>query len=38
MLVKVYIVEAVNKQCVFELFKRFRDGKEYVEDEHGGIS
>ncbi|GBL80160.1 hypothetical protein AVEN_29145-1 [Araneus ventricosus] len=33
MLVKVYGVEAVNKKCVFEWFKRFRDGKEDVEDE-----
>ncbi|GBM74333.1 hypothetical protein AVEN_122145-1 [Araneus ventricosus] len=30
MLVKV---DAVSKKCVFEWFKRFRDGKEDVEDE-----
>ncbi|GBO27984.1 hypothetical protein AVEN_214961-1 [Araneus ventricosus] len=30
MLVKV---DAVSKKCVFERFKRFRDGKEDVEDE-----
>ncbi|GBN39910.1 Putative uncharacterized protein FLJ37770 [Araneus ventricosus] len=37
MLVKVYGVEAVRKKCVFEWFKRFRDGKEDVEDEpHSG--
>ncbi|GBM28808.1 Putative uncharacterized protein FLJ37770 [Araneus ventricosus] len=28
MLVKVYGVKAVSKQCVFKWFKRFRDGKE----------
>ncbi|GBN04084.1 Putative uncharacterized protein FLJ37770 [Araneus ventricosus] len=33
MLVEVYGVEAVSKKCVFEWFKRFRDGKEDVEDE-----
>ncbi|GBM28261.1 Mariner Mos1 transposase [Araneus ventricosus] len=33
MLVTVYGVEAVSKKCVFEWFKRFRDGKEDVEDE-----
>ncbi|GBO46294.1 hypothetical protein AVEN_50163-1 [Araneus ventricosus] len=33
MLVKVYSVDAVSKKCVFEWFKRFRDGKEYVKDE-----
>ncbi|GBM63584.1 Putative uncharacterized protein FLJ37770 [Araneus ventricosus] len=33
MLVKVYGVEAVSKKCVFEWFKRFRDGKEDVKDE-----
>ncbi|GBM46699.1 hypothetical protein AVEN_244145-1 [Araneus ventricosus] len=27
MLVKVYGVDAVSKKCVFEWFKRFRDGK-----------
>ncbi|GBO01788.1 Putative uncharacterized protein FLJ37770 [Araneus ventricosus] len=32
MLAKVYCVEAVSKKCVFEWFKRFRDGKD-VEDE-----
>ncbi|GBN52544.1 hypothetical protein AVEN_74011-1 [Araneus ventricosus] len=30
MLVKV---DAVSKKCVFEWFKRFRDGKEDVKDE-----
>ncbi|GBN22601.1 Putative uncharacterized protein FLJ37770 [Araneus ventricosus] len=33
MLVKVYGVDAVSKKCVFEWFKRFRDGKEDVKDE-----
>ncbi|GBO35325.1 Putative uncharacterized protein FLJ37770 [Araneus ventricosus] len=33
MLVKVYGVETVSKKCVFEWFKRFRDGKEDVKDE-----
>ncbi|GBM04678.1 Putative uncharacterized protein FLJ37770 [Araneus ventricosus] len=33
MLVKVYGVDAVSKKCVFEWFKRFRDGKENVKDE-----
>ncbi|GBN86603.1 hypothetical protein AVEN_12995-1 [Araneus ventricosus] len=33
MLVKVCGVEAVNKKCVFEWIKRFRDGKENVKDE-----
>ncbi|GBM53271.1 Putative uncharacterized protein FLJ37770 [Araneus ventricosus] len=33
MLVKVYVVEAVSKKCVFEWFKLFRDAKEDVEDE-----
>ncbi|GBN18544.1 hypothetical protein AVEN_162306-1 [Araneus ventricosus] len=28
MSMKVYGVEAVSKKCVFEWFKRFRDGKE----------
>ncbi|GBM79489.1 Putative uncharacterized protein FLJ37770 [Araneus ventricosus] len=32
MLVKVYGVDAVSKKCVFEWFKRFRDGKEDVKD------
>ncbi|GBL72054.1 Putative uncharacterized protein FLJ37770 [Araneus ventricosus] len=32
-LVKVYGVDAVSKKYVFEWFKRFRDGKEDVEDE-----
>ncbi|GBM61111.1 hypothetical protein AVEN_234903-1 [Araneus ventricosus] len=27
------LVSAVSKKCVFEWFKRFRDGKEDVEDE-----
>ncbi|PSN37465.1 hypothetical protein C0J52_26383 [Blattella germanica] len=30
MLVQVYDVEAMSKKCVFEWFKRFRDGKEGV--------
>ncbi|GBN39598.1 hypothetical protein AVEN_70062-1 [Araneus ventricosus] len=33
MLVKVYGVNVVSKKCVFEWFKRFRDGKEDVKDE-----
>ncbi|GBN20695.1 Putative uncharacterized protein FLJ37770 [Araneus ventricosus] len=33
MLVKVYDVDAVSKKCIFEWFKRFRDGKENVKDE-----
>ncbi|GBO24281.1 Inactive pancreatic lipase-related protein 1 [Araneus ventricosus] len=33
MLVKVYGVDAVSKKCVFEWFKRFRDGKVDVKDE-----
>ncbi|GBM97340.1 Putative uncharacterized protein FLJ37770 [Araneus ventricosus] len=33
MLVKVYGVDAVSKTCVFEWFKRFRDGKEVVKDD-----
>ncbi|GBN25667.1 hypothetical protein AVEN_241669-1 [Araneus ventricosus] len=33
MLVKVYGVDSVSKKCVFEWFKRFRDGKEDVKDE-----
>ncbi|GBN10840.1 Putative uncharacterized protein FLJ37770 [Araneus ventricosus] len=33
MLVKVYGVDAVSKKCVFEWFKRLRDGKEDVKDE-----
>ncbi|GBM92689.1 Putative uncharacterized protein FLJ37770 [Araneus ventricosus] len=33
MLFKVYGVDAVSKKCVFEWFKRFRDGKEDVKDE-----
>ncbi|GBM60827.1 Putative uncharacterized protein FLJ37770 [Araneus ventricosus] len=33
MSVKVYGVDAVSKKCVFEWFKRFRDGKEDNEDE-----
>ncbi|GBM27529.1 hypothetical protein AVEN_141301-1 [Araneus ventricosus] len=32
-LVKVYDVEAVSKECVFEWLKPFRDGKEDVEGE-----
>ncbi|XP_025155138.1 putative uncharacterized protein FLJ37770 [Harpegnathos saltator] len=33
MLMKMYGVETVSKKCVFMWFKRFRDGKEGVEDE-----
>ncbi|GBN17328.1 Putative uncharacterized protein FLJ37770 [Araneus ventricosus] len=33
MLVKVYGEDAVSKRCVFEWFKRFRDGKENVKDD-----
>ncbi|GBO07733.1 Putative uncharacterized protein FLJ37770 [Araneus ventricosus] len=33
MLVKVYGEDAVSKKCVFEWFKRFRDGEEDVKDE-----
>ncbi|GBN60941.1 Putative uncharacterized protein FLJ37770 [Araneus ventricosus] len=33
MLAKVYGEEAVSKKCVFEWLKRFRDGKENVEDQ-----
>ncbi|GBN14435.1 Putative uncharacterized protein FLJ37770 [Araneus ventricosus] len=33
MLVKVHGVDAMSKKCVFEWFKRFRDGKEDVKDE-----
>ncbi|GBM02475.1 Putative uncharacterized protein FLJ37770 [Araneus ventricosus] len=33
MVMKVYGVKAVSKKCVLEWFKRFRDGKEDVEDE-----
>ncbi|GBM73368.1 Putative uncharacterized protein FLJ37770 [Araneus ventricosus] len=33
MLVKVYGVDTVSKKCVFEWFKRFRDGEEDVKDE-----
>ncbi|GBM32744.1 Putative uncharacterized protein FLJ37770 [Araneus ventricosus] len=32
-LVKVYGVDALSEMCVFEWFKRFRDGKEVVKDE-----
>ncbi|KAJ4427673.1 hypothetical protein ANN_25322 [Periplaneta americana] len=33
MLVQVYGEEAVSRKCVYEWFKRFRDGKETIEDE-----
>ncbi|GBM95946.1 Putative uncharacterized protein FLJ37770 [Araneus ventricosus] len=33
MLVNVYGVDAVSKKCIFEWFKRFRDGKEDVKDD-----
>ena len=33
MLVQVYRMEAVSRKCVYDWFRRFRDGKETVEDE-----
>ena len=33
MLVQVYGTEAVSRKCVYDWFKRFRDGKETTEDE-----
>ena len=33
MLVQVYGSEAVSRKCVYEWFKRFREGKETTEDE-----
>ncbi|KAJ4444890.1 hypothetical protein ANN_06688 [Periplaneta americana] len=33
MLVQVYGKEAVTRKCVYEWFKRFREGKETIEDE-----
>ena len=37
MLVQVYGMEAVSRKCVYDWFKRFRDGKETTEDEpHSG--
>ena len=33
MLVQVYGREAVSRKCVYEWFKRFREGKETTEDE-----
>ncbi|XP_069670078.1 protein GVQW3-like isoform X5 [Periplaneta americana] len=33
MLVQVYGREAVSRKCVYEWFKRFREGKETIEDE-----
>jgi len=33
MLVQVYGTEAVDRKCVYDWFKRFRDGKETTEDE-----
>ena len=33
MLVQVYEREAVSRKCVYEWFKRFREGKETTEDE-----
>ena len=33
MLVQVYRREAVSRKCVYEWFKRFREGKETTEDE-----
>ncbi|GBN12698.1 Putative uncharacterized protein FLJ37770 [Araneus ventricosus] len=35
-LVKVYDVEAVSKKCVFEWFKRFRDGSHVEDEPHSG--
>ena len=36
-LVQVYGREAVSRKCVYEWFKRFREGKETIEDEpHSG--
>ena len=37
MLVQVYRTEAVSRKCVYDWFRRFRDGKETAEDEpHSG--
>jgi transposase len=33
MLVQVYGTKAVSRKCVYDWFKRFRDGKETTEDE-----
>ena len=33
MLVQVYGTEAVSRKCVYDRFKRFRDGKQTTEDE-----
>jgi len=33
MLVQVYGTEAVSRKCVYDWFKRFRDGKKTTEDE-----
>ena len=33
MLIQVYGEEAVSKKCVYDWFKRFKDGRESVEDE-----
>ena len=33
MLVQVYGTEVVSRKCVYDWFKRFRDGKEITEDE-----
>jgi hypothetical protein len=33
MLVQVYGKKAVSRKCVYDWFKRFRDGKETTEDE-----
>jgi len=33
MLVQVYGTEAVSRKCVYDCFKRFRNGKETTEDE-----
>ena len=33
MLVQVYRTEAVSRKCVYDWFKRFRNGKETTEDE-----
>jgi transposase len=33
MSVQVYGTKAVSRKCVYDWFKRFRDGKETTEDE-----
>jgi transposase len=36
MLVQVYEMEAVRRKCVYDWFKRFRDGKETEDEPHSG--